>query len=127
MGDENLVTNSEIHIKDVVKDLYGDTSSEGGDGSSIMEYWKNGDATIPLLVALYCPFAKIIIDGVTDIMPGSIIYTNPESIIILAVAFNRTHRFAINGKMLTMNDLLTELGWDDSNFIQITEEEFYKL
>jgi surface protein len=33
MGDENLVTNSEIHIKDVVKDLYGDIS-DGGDSDN---------------------------------------------------------------------------------------------
>ena len=97
-----------------------------GTGSGAMEYWKAGDATISVLIALYCPIIKTIIDEVTQVVPGAILYSN-TSAPILAVAFDRTYRFVENGEMITMDDLLTEIEWDDSNFIQITEEEFYTI
>lgn len=99
-----------------------DAMGTGGD----IEYWEAGDATIPLEIALYCPIIKIINNEVTQVAPGAIIYGNTDST-ILAIAFDRTYRYVVDGEIFTMDDLLTELGWDDSNFIQITEEEFYTI
>lgn len=97
-----------------------------GSGGGAMEYWKNGEATISSAFAIYCPIIKMSAFGATQIMPGAFVNSD-SSASMLAVAFDRTYKFVAEGAILTMDDLLTELGWNDSDYIQITEEEFYTI
>lgn len=97
-----------------------------GSGSGAMEYWKAGDATISYSVALFCPIVKAITAEVTNIVPGAMLPGDTD-FPILAIAFDRTYRYVSGGEPMTFDDLLTILGWDDSNYIQITEEEFYTI
>lgn len=97
-----------------------------GTGGGAMEYWKNGDLTISSILAMYCPIVKMIQDGETIAMPGGIAASLPSAT-ILAVAFDRTYKFQINEEICTMDGLLEMMGWDDSLFTQITEEEFYTI
>jgi hypothetical protein len=97
-----------------------------GTGGGAMEYWKNGVATIPSAMAINCPIVKMNALGATQVVPGGLAYADSNAS-MLAVAFDRTYRFFADGEIVTMGDLLSLSGWDDSLFIQITEEEFYTI
>lgn len=104
-------------------DKIGEIQSGGG---SQIEYWKKGDGThaISGVMAMYCPIVKVTADDTTQIAPGAIWVANPTAT-ILAVAFDRTYKFLMDGDIVTLGEILPDLGWDDSFFVQIKEEEFY--
>lgn len=97
-----------------------------GTGGGAMEYWKNGVATIPSALAINCPIIKMNTLGATQVCPGGLVY-GASNVSMLAVAFDRTYRFFADGEIMTMGDVLSLYDWDDSLFIQITEEEFYTI
>jgi hypothetical protein len=109
-----------------VKNTLLDMVDAMGTGGGAMEYWKNGVATISSAFAINCPIVKMNALGVTQVVPGGLAYGDSNAS-MLAVAFDRTYRFFANGEIVTMGDLLSLFDWDDSLFIQITEEEFYTI
>ena len=94
MGDENLVTNSEIHIKDVVKDLYGDTNNIT---SSNMKYYNipEDDESNSICKNLLPCFLII-----KTIITGKIVITSPgilkqvPSYRIISVGWNPDEKMA---------------------------------
>ena len=132
MGDENLVTNSEIHIKDVVKDLYGDVPSGGG-GTSQMEYWSfpNGltkEAYESELVQ-FCSVFKAVGDGNTVVWPAALLtILGTDYEMCVGLAFDRNLKITVPGEgMVTIGEYMDAVGFDVTSFggILVTEEEFY--
>ena len=126
MGDENLVTNSEIHIKDVVKDLYGDAPS-GGDGASQMEYWSFPDGMPAEIteVAMFSTLAKFNF-GSLQILPTAIAFAfGVMEFSAIALDLNLVVSgdtgFATLGERLAGFDLAAVGG------ISITKEQFYTI
>ena len=134
MGDENLVTNSEIHIKDVVKDLYGDVPSGGG-GTSRMEYWSfpNGLANdyTTEAIARFATLARYTAYNQTLITPPSYASTmDVEYNSFVGMAFNIDLKIVFfTGEVVTLGEMITELGSNLAAMggVQITEEEFYTI
>lgn len=110
------------------QDFSAEIASIETGGGSTMEYWKKGDGThaISGVMTMYCPIVKVTVDDDTKIAPGAVWVANPTSA-ILAVAFDRTYKFLMDGDIITLGEILPDLGWDDSFFVQITEEEFYSI
>lgn len=114
-------------VKAVLTDIV-DAMGTGSGGT--MEYWTSPEThNISLTTALSCPLIKGIVDGTMMIGPSTMIMTasNPSDTEVKAIAFDRSTMFFMEGEYATLGDFLSILGWDDSNFIQITEEEFYTI
>lgn len=118
-------TSEPINAQDFSSEI---ASIETGDGA--MEYWTSPEThNISLTIALFCPLIKGIIDGTMMIGPSSMILaaSNPSDTEVKAIAFDRSTMWFMDGEYGTLGDVLSTLGWDDSDYIQITEEEFYSI
>jgi hypothetical protein len=121
MGDENLVTNSEIHIKDVVKDLYGDSS---GDNENNYKYYNR------LLMMTQDPslmFANKIKtldgDGKTNISPTVTALSSK----IIAIEINLGEKYYTNEQWMTVEEFFGVMGMPPIQGKEITREEFYHI
>lgn len=124
-------------VKDVLKDIV-DAMGEGGGGTGgggAMEYWRvpEGLSSTSEEYYIMAMFAMLVRADLTtlgeaQICSGMLAITGVSDY-ITAFAFDPTAKVTMQGVLMSIRDLLAELGGDlsEAGFTKITEDEFYAI
>ena len=122
--DTNKITG--VRVKERLLDMVDAMGTGGGGGgASQMQYYTSEDPLVLKSIAVLMPLIKCTAYGEVMIGPGGVLVNMADN--ISAVAFDGNVRMYIEGEFYTYYEFLLQSGWDDSYFVQITEEEFYTI